>query len=120
MSEPPPDTQTPFGTVRWHGSPCEPPPDTQTPFGTVRWHGSPWVKMTALVLLPWDGGGTTIAKRGEDGVLYGGRDVTHGHLHDGIVRAWVEDAREKGLPVDDLRGASAGLHRPPRETNDRG
>lgn len=59
----------------------------------------------ALVLLPWKRGGTTVARRDNDGTLYGCRDVTAGPSHDGIVQAWVEGDRAKGLLIDDQRAA---------------
>jgi hypothetical protein len=43
-----------------------------------------------VVLLPLDDGGTTVAHRGGDGLLYGIRNVTAGASHDGIVQAWID------------------------------
>lgn len=57
----------------------------------------------ALILLPWPEGGTTICKLDQDGQFYGQRDVTHGSHHDEIVAAWISDARQCGLRVDDCR-----------------
>lgn len=81
----------------------ESPPPRQTSFGTILWEGSYRATMTALVLLPWDGGGTTVCKRADDGTLYGCRDVTSGASHDGIVKAWNDTAVADGLTVEDLR-----------------
>lgn len=58
----------------------------------------------ALVLLDWEDGGTTVAKLGEDGKLYGCRDVSAGPKHDGIVAAWKETS---DIPVEDRRGKGA-------------
>lgn len=43
-----------------------------------------------VVLLPLDGGGTTVAYRGGDGLLYGCRDVAAGDRHDVTVQAWLD------------------------------
>jgi hypothetical protein len=43
-----------------------------------------------VVLLPLDNGGTTVAHRGGDGLLYGIRDVTAGKHHDASVQAWID------------------------------
>lgn len=68
----------------------------------IIWHGHA-ANATALVILPWEHG-TTIAKRDNSGQLYGCRDVTHGPAHDAIVKAWVDDSRDRlGLAIDDQR-----------------
>jgi hypothetical protein len=69
----------------------------------VSWERAP-KNPKALVLLDWDDGGTTVAKLGEDGKLYGCRDVSAGPKHDGIVAAWKETS---DLPVEDRRGKGA-------------
>lgn len=47
--------------------------------------------------------GTTICHLDEAGTYHGCRDVAPSIDHDGIVSAWVDDARAKGLAVIDHR-----------------
>lgn len=56
----------------------------------------------ALVLLPWENGGTTICKR-QGAQLFGCRDVEAGPDHDSIVHAWIVDAGNNGMVTEDRR-----------------
>lgn len=79
-----------------------PDPSRQTTWGAVTWYGVAQ-NPVALMLLPWIGGGTTVVKRDADGKLYGCRDVSLGPHHDSIVAAWADEARGKGVDVEDYR-----------------
>jgi hypothetical protein len=57
-----------------------------------------------VVLLPLKEGGTRIAHRGGDGLLYGCRDVAAGERHEEIVQAWLDG------DSDPARRRDATLH----------
>ena len=67
----------------------------------------------ALVILPWEQGGVTIAHRDSDGTLHGCRDVSN--IDDGkfaaCVAAWISDERSRGRAIDDRAGAADMVRR---------
>lgn len=59
----------------------------------------------ALLILPWDQGGFTIAKRDRDGRLVGCRDVSaKASYPTDCLTAWIETERANGLAIEDHAG----------------
>lgn len=84
----------------------------------ICWHRAA-PKPVALLIRPWADGGATILHRDASGNLYGCRDVSNKLPSDFAIclAAWIKDAKDKGLPVEDTAGAFAAIQKLARQLN---